>query len=326
MRHRREVIAGLGAVVVSHPFAVRAQQQLSGQPRLGILLYTSVKADRNLGAFLRALAERGYSEGRNIAVEYRSAEGQPERLPELAAELVGGTPHVVFALGGDVSPAAAKATQSIPIVFVSSADPLRLGLVDGLSRPGRNATGVTLLLDDLASKRLELLKEAAPLISRVGFIWNPDHPDNELQVAQRASEKLAVRLQPLAVRGPHDLEQVLQTLDQSGTDALYVVSSRQTVSNLDVLVAFAVRKGVPLAGGWGAWARAGGLLSYGPNLDDMIRHAAEYTVKILNGAKPADLPVQQPTTFELVLNLRTAKALGLTISPSLLARADEVIE
>jgi putative ABC transport system substrate-binding protein len=326
MWHRREVIAGLAAVVVGHAYGVRAEQQLSGQPRLGILLYTSVKGDRNLGAFLRALAARGYAEGRNLAVEYRYAEGQPERLPELAADLVSAKPYVVFALGGDVSPAAAKATQSIPIVFLSSADPVRLGLVDGLSRPGRNATGVTLLLDDLASKRLELLKEAAPLISRVGFVWNPDHPDNELQVAEQASVKLGVRLQPLAVRGPHDLEQVLRSLEQSGTDALYIVSSRQTVSNLDNLVAFAARKGVPLAGGWGAWARAGGLLSYGPNLDDMIGHAADYTVKILNGAKPADLPVQQPTVFELVVNLRTAKALDLTISPSLLARADEVIE
>jgi putative ABC transport system substrate-binding protein len=326
MRHRREVIAGLGAVVVGHPFGVSAQQQLSGQPRLGILLFTSVRGERNLEAFLRALAQRGYAEGRNVAVEYRSAQGQPERLPELAADLVRTKPHVVFALGGDVSPAVAKATQSIPIVFVSSADPVRLGLVDGLSRPGRNATGVTLLLDDLASKRLELLKEAAPLVSRVGFVWNPDHPDNELQVAERASAKLGVRLQPLAVRGPPDLEQALRSVDHSGTDALYVVSSRQTVSNLDKLVAFAVRKGVPLAGGWGAWARAGGLLSYGPNLDDMIGHAADYTVKILNGAKPADLPVQQPTAFELVVNLRTAKALDLTISPSLLARADEVIE
>jgi putative ABC transport system substrate-binding protein len=326
MRHRREVIAGLGAVVVGHPFGVRAQQRLSGQPRLGILLFTSVKGERNLGALLRALAQRGYAEGRNIAVEYRSAEGQPERLPELAADLVRAKPHVLFAPGGDVSPAAAKATQSIPIVFVSSADPVQLGLVDGLSRPGKNATGVTLLLDDLASKRLELLKEAAPLVSRVGFVWNPDHPDNDLQVAERASAKLGIRLQPSAVRGPHDLEQALGSLDQSGTDALYIVSSRLTVSNLDKLVAFAVRKGVPLAGGWGAWARAGGLLSYGPNLDDMIGHAADYTVKILNGAKPADLPVQQPTAFELVVNLRTAKALSLTISPSLLARADEVIE
>jgi putative ABC transport system substrate-binding protein len=326
MRRRREVIAGLGATAVAQSFGVRAQQQPSGQRRLGILLYTSPKTDLNVGPYLRALAERGYAEGQNFVVDYRSAEGRPERLPELAADLVRLRPDVVFALGGDVSPALAKATSSIPIVFVSSADPVRLGLVEGLSRPGRNATGVSLLLDDLASKRLDLLKEGAPRISRVAFVWNPDHPDNELQVAERASVGLGISLEPFSVRSQDDFEQVSRGLDQFGAEALYVVSSRQTVSNLDKLVALAVRRRVPLAGGWGAWARAGGLLSYGPNLDQIIRHAADYTVKILNGAKPADLPVQQPTAFELIINLGTARALALSVPASLIARADEVID
>jgi putative ABC transport system substrate-binding protein len=325
---RREVIVLLGGTAATLTLAspARAQQQLKKQPRLAILLYSTIKSDPNLASFLNILREFGYVEGQNIAIEYRSAEDRPERLPGLATELAHLKPDLVFCLGGDVILPAARVIQTIPLVFVSSADPVRLGVVASLARPGGNATGVTLILDDLASKRLELLKEVAPRVSRVAFVWNPDHPDNELHEAERAADKLGVKLRPITVRGPDDVEAALHALGEAHPDALYVASSRHTVRNLPRFVGFATANRIPLIGGWGAWAKAGGLLSYGPNFNEMLGNAANYVVKILNGAKPAELPVQQPTRFELVINLRTAKALGLMVADSLLARADEVIE
>jgi putative ABC transport system substrate-binding protein len=249
-----------------------------------------------------------------------------ERLPGLAADLVRLKPDVLFVIGGDVAPFVSKATQTIPIVFVMSADPLQLGLVANLARPGGNATGFTFLQDELASKRLQLLKEVAPRISRVAFLSNPDHPDNELRVAQRAATTLGVHLEPIEMRGPGDLDGALQAITRASIDALYVVASRQTVASLPRIVDFATKNELPLAGGWGAWAQAGGLLSYGPNVGEIVRNATTYVDKILRGAKPGDLPVQQPTRFELLVNLRSAKSLGLSISESFLLRADMVIE
>lgn len=325
---RRDALAVLGAALgsaVAWPRATAAQPAVK-PARLGVLLYSTPKGDPNLASFLRALGDLGYVEGRNLTIEYRYAEGRPERLAGLAEELVRLKPDLLFTLGGDVTPAAVAATRTLPILFVSSADPVQLGFVESLARPGRNATGVTLLLDDLASKRLEFLKEAAPRVMRVSFVWNPDHVDNELHQAQRAADKLGVELVPLATHGPDDLDAALRAAAGERADALYVVSSRQTIRAIPKFAAFAVENRLPLAGGWGAWAQTGGLLSYGPNLDEMIRQAAPYAVRILNGGQPAELPVQQPTRFELIVNLRTAKALGLTLPPTLLARADEVIE
>jgi putative tryptophan/tyrosine transport system substrate-binding protein len=211
-------------------------------------------------------------------------------------------------------------------VFVSSADPVQLGLVASLARPGGNATGITLLLDDTASKRLEFLKEAVPRVQRAAFLWNPDHPDNELREARRAAQGLDMRLEFVEMRNSSGLDAALRSVTDAGADALYVVSSRQTVLNIPRIVDFTTRNRLPLAAGWGAWARAGGLLSYGPDVNDMIRRVTTYLDKILKGAKPADLPVQQPTRFELIINAKAAKTLGLEIPPTLLARADEVIE
>ena len=254
-------------------------------PRLGVLLYSTVQADPNAESFRRGLRDLGYVDGQNIAIEYRAAEGRPERLAELAADLVRGKPDVLFVLGGDVMKVAARATQSIPIVFVSSADPVQLGFVASFARPGGNATGVTLLLDELASKRLELLKEAVPEVSRVAFLWNPDHIDNELREAERAASSLGVTLLRLASHGPDDLDAILRVARDGRADALYVVSSRQTVGGLGKVVAFADRYRLPLAGGWGAWAQAGGLLSHGPNVDDMVRRATTYVDRILRGTR-----------------------------------------
>jgi putative ABC transport system substrate-binding protein len=244
----------------------------------------------------------------------------------LAAELVALRPDAIFAIGGDVAPLVTKATQTIPVVFVSSADPQQLGMVSSFARPGGNATGVTLLLDELASKRLELLKEVAPRVSELAFVWNPDHPDNELREAERAGRALGIRLHLVPVRGPADVDAAFSAIREAGADALYVVSSRHTVLNMGRIGEFATTRGLPLAGGWGAWAKTGGLLSYGPNVGDMARRAIGQVDKILRGAKPADLPVEQPTSFELVINRTRASALGLTIPSAVLARADEVIE
>jgi putative tryptophan/tyrosine transport system substrate-binding protein len=320
---RREFILLLGAAA-AWPLAARAQQ--AKLPRLGVLLLSTPQADPQMETARRALRDLGYVEGHNLAIEYRYAEGRPERLPDLAADLVRMKPDVLFVLGGDVAPAAVKATQTIPIVFTSSADPVRQGFVASLARPGGNATGITLLLDDLASKRLELLKQAAPRISRVGFLWNPDHADNELPEAERAAASLGVQLDRLAVRGPADFDGAFMAATQARIDALYVVSSRLTLQNLGRIANFVAENRLPLAGGFGAWAKQHGLLSYGPNVEDMTRRAVAYIDRILKGTKPADLPVQQPTRFELVINLRTAKALGLDVPLQLQQLADEVIE
>ena len=322
---RREFLSLLGGAAAAWPLAARAQQA-ARVPRLGVLLLSTPQADPQMETARRALRDLGYVEGQNLAIEYRYAEGRPERLPDLAADLVRMKPDVVFSLGGDVTPAAVKATQTIPIVFTSSADPVQLGFVASLARPGGNATGITLLLDELASKRLELLKQAAPRVSRVGFLWNPDHVDNELPEAERAAASLRVELKPLTVRGPADFDGAFMAATQARIDALYVVSSRLTLQNLGRIVNFVAENRLPLAGGFGAWAKQHGLLSYGPNVEDMTRRAVAYIDRILKGTKPADLPVQQPTRFELVINLRTAKVLGLDVPLQLQQLADEVIE
>jgi putative ABC transport system substrate-binding protein len=321
---RRTFIAILGAAA-AWPVAARAQKT-ARMPRLGVLLYSTPQDDPQARALQDGLRDLGYIDGQNVSIEYRFAEGKVERLPDLAADLVRLKPDLLFPIGGDVAPFVSKATRTIPIVFVVSADPLQLGLVASLARPGGNATGFSFLQDELASKRLELLKEVAPRISRVAFLSNPDHPDNELRLAQRAATALGVHLQPIEMRGPNDLDGALQAVTQASVDALYVVASRQTVASLPRIVNFATKNELPLAGGWGAWAQAGGLLSYGPNVGEIVRNAASYVDKIFKGGKPGDLPVQQPTRFELIINLRSAKALGLSIPESLLLRADKVLE
>jgi putative ABC transport system substrate-binding protein len=323
---RRQFITFLGGAAASLlPRPLRAQRSAK-LPRLGVLLYSTPRGDPNNEAFHRGLSDLGYVDGQNVVLEYRFAEGRPERLPELAADLVRLNPDIIFAFGGDVAPDARKVTQKIPIVFAVSTDPVQSGLVASLSRPGGNATGVTFLLDELAAKRLVLLKEAAPHVSRVAVLFNPDHADNELREVERAAAVLKVKLHLAEVRRPGDLEGAFDVALRAAVDGLYVVSSRQTVANIARITDFATRNRLPLAGGWGAWAQAGGLISYGPNVGEMVRQSVVYVDKILKGASPAELPVQQPTRFELVINLKTAKALGLAIPESFLVRADKVIE
>jgi putative ABC transport system substrate-binding protein len=318
---RREFIVGAAAAL---PCMALAQPK--SIPRLGVLLYSNPQSDPQMAAIRRRLGDLGYVDGRNIVIEYRYAEGRLDQIPILAGQLVGLQPNVILAIGGDVSPTAKKVVEKIPLVFVSSADPEQLGLVESLRRPGGNATGVTLLQDVLASKRLELLKEAAPKISKVAFLWNPDHPDNEQRAAQLAAQTLGIQLHLVEVRRTEDFEAAFRAANDAGADSLYVVSSRQTVLNIKRIVQFATANRIPLAGGWGAWAKEGGLFSYGPDAVAMAGHAATYIDKILKGANPADLPVEQPAKFELIINLTTAKTLGLTIPYSFLSRADELIE
>jgi putative ABC transport system substrate-binding protein len=323
---RREFVAGVAALVaVTRPFRARAQQ-VARRPRVGILIYSTPDQDPNTKAFLEGLRQLGYADGQNVAIEYHGAQGRPERLPELAAALAGGKPDVIFALGGDVVTHIAKATQTIPIVYAMSPDPVLLGLAASLAKPGGNSTGVTFLSDQLAAKRLETFREAAPRLSRVGVVRDPSHADNELPVAQRAAQALKLELEPVEMRNPADIDQSLAAAKQAKVDGLYVVSSRQTVSNAQRVVDYANRERLPLVGGWGAWVQAGGLMSYGPNVPDMVRQASTYVDKVLKGAKPSDLPIQQPTRFELLVNQKTAKALGLNIPDSFLLRAEKVIE
>ena len=292
--------------------------------RLGVLLFGG--ADPNLDGFRRALRELGHIEGRNLVVDYRAADGKAERLAGLAGELLQLKPDVLFALGGDVAPFVKQATRTVPIVMVTSADPVKAGLVASLARPGGNVTGATLLSADLAAKRLQVLREAAPTISRVGVLWNPDHADDELPETQAAARTLGIRVQSLEVRAAADFDGAFQAAVRGSAEAIIVVSSRQMTLNRARILELAARRKLPLVCGWGPWAQDGALFSYGPDVTEMVRRAAIHVDKILKGAKPADLPVEQPTRFALVLNLQTARAFALTIPPPLLQRADQVIE
>jgi putative ABC transport system substrate-binding protein len=321
---RREVLTLLGGAA-TWPLAARAQQP-ARRPRLGVLIYSTPAVDPNTKSFLQGMHELGWVDRQNIDIEFRFAEGRAERLPELAADLVRLMPDAIYALGGDVTPWVAKATQTIPIVYTTSADPVQAGLAASLAKPGGNATGVTLLSDELAAKRLELFRKAAPRVSRIGILRDPSHADNEEPVARRAAESLGVQLHPVPMRGPADLERALDAATQGNIDSIYVVSSRHTAANAVRIVEFATKNRLPLIGGWGAWAQAGGLLSYGPNVGEMVRQSSVYVDKVLKGTKTTDLPIQQPTYFELHINLKTAKALGLTMPDSFLLLADKVIE
>jgi len=315
----------LALSLLAAPLAVEAQQ-VGKVPRLGVLLYGTPNDDPNLPAFRLGLSELGYVEPRTITVEYRYAVGKPERLRALAIELAAGKPDVIVALGGDVAPFARAATSTIPIVMIVSADPVEGGLVASMARPGGNVTGVTFVSSDLAAKRLQFLKEIAPRISRVGMLWNPDHVDPEYRETQKAAPGLGIRVQSLEVRSANDFDAAWQTAIATQLEAVIAVSSRLTTINRQRIIESSQQRRLLLVSGWGPWAKEGALFSYGPDLNVIVRHAATYVDKILKGAKPADLPIEQPAKFDLVINVKTAKAFGLTIPQPILLRADQVIE
>jgi putative ABC transport system substrate-binding protein len=300
-------------------------QQSTHLRRIGVLLFNSPQTDP-IGPFLDNLKALGYTEGKNITVDYAFAEGRAERLPELAVALVDRKPDVIFAYGGDVAPHAKQATSSIPIVVMVSNDPVQSGLVNSIREPGGNITGLTLIYDDLAGKTLALLKEAVPKLSRVAVLWNPSHADPEFRETKRAADSENVEVQPLEVRRADDFDGAFKSALDQHADGLIVVSSRLLLTQRKKVLAFAASSGIPTIGSWGDWARDGLLLSYGPNTVEIMRRVAVYVDKILKGGRPADIPIERPARFELVVNLRTAKASSLPIPPTLLARADEVIE
>ncbi|MBI5323233.1 MAG: ABC transporter substrate-binding protein [Bradyrhizobium sp.] len=272
------------------------------------------------------MSELGYVDGRTVQYDYRYAGNDAGRLPALAAELAASRPDVMMAFGGDIAPFVRDATQSLPIVFSVSADPVRLGLVASLNRPERNATGITFLHDELGSKRLQLLKEAVPRLSRVAFLWNPDHLDNELPETSRAAQALKMELLSLPVRKTDELQAAFDRATAARVDSVYVVTSTLMVNSMPRILSFATENRLPLIGGWGAWASAGGLMSYGPDVNLMVSRTAVFVDKILRGARPAELPVEQPTRFELTVNTKAARSLGLNIPESYLVRADHILE
>jgi putative ABC transport system substrate-binding protein len=281
-----------------------------------------------MAALRQGLAERGYVEGGNVTIEYRWAEGQFERLPAQAADLAQHRVVVIIATGLTSALAAKAASTTIPLVFMAADDPVKFGLVASLSRPGGNATGVNLLTSELTTKRLELVRELLPGAARVAVLVNPLSPEAEPQLkdVQAAARALGQQLRILNASSQGDVEAAFATIVDQRDPALLVTNDPLFISRLEQLVALATRYAVPTVYDRRTYAVAGGLISYGTDYLDGYRKLGVYTAKILGGAKPADLPVEQSTKFELVINLKTAKALGLEISPTLLARADEVIE
>ena len=325
---RREFMVLLGGAAFAWPLAGRSQQP--AVPVIGFLNSGSPENFAHLvTAFREGLREIGYLEGQNVAIEYRWAESQYDRLPSLAAELVSREVSVIAATGGEPSALAAKAaTTRIPIVFIAGADPVRQGLVTSLNRPGGNLTGIFFLTEAIESKRLGLLRELASNAGVIGVLLNPNSPgaETELTDIPEAAKAIGQSIVILRARDEHDIDAILKGLGERRIGALMVASDPLFTNRRDHILAFASRYAVPTMSYLREFAVAGGLMSYGANLSDAFRQVGLYVGKILKGAKPADLPVLQPTKFELVINLKTAKALGLTVPPSLLARADEVIE
>jgi putative ABC transport system substrate-binding protein len=307
------------------PSAVRAQQK--AMPVIGFLAFASPGVAPTPAPFLQGLGETGYVEGQNVAIEYRYAEGRYDRLPALAADLAGRRVDVICASGDAAAGAAKDATSMIPIVFVSGA-PIEFGLVASLPRPGGNLTGVSILTFELMPKRLELLSELVPWAGAVALLVNPDNSTTErvIRDVQEAARVKGVQLHIVNAGKESEIDAAFASLAQRQTGALLVSREAFFNNRRDQIVALAGRYAVPAIYPWREFVAAGGLISYGPSLTAAHRQVGIYTGKILKGAKPADLPVEQVTTFELVVNLKTAKALGLTVPPSILARADEVIE
>lgn len=279
-------------------------------------------------AFEQRLRELGYVEGRNLVIERRYDEGKYERLPALTAELVRLKVDVIVASTTPRAQAALRATREIPIVMLAVVDPVGAGLVASLARPGGNVTGLTILSKELSAKRLQLLKEVAPGLARAAVLWNPGNWSNNLQLdeATEAAKILGVHLQPVEIRSPEDVEGALHAASRERAGALLVLDDPLIFFQHRRIASLAAQNGLATLSGLRAFVEAGGLMSYGTSLDEHFRQTAIYVDKILKGAKPADLPVEQPATFELVINLKTAKALGLKLPQSLLLRADRVIE
>ena len=309
------------------PLAAEAQQPASPQ-RIGVLLVLLSPAGMEVQAFRQGLREAGYVEGRNVLIELRSANGDYARLPQLAADLVERKVDVIVADTTPATRAAQRATSTIPIVMAIVADPVGDGLVANLSRPGGNVTGLSIMLAELSAKRLQLLKEAMPSLTRVVAIWNPPTPYHAKAVEnlKAVAPSLAIELSVVSVRTPEEIGPAFEAINRARAQALYVIDSPPFFTHRTTLLQLAAKARLAVISGERPYADEGGLMSYGPSYEDQLRRSATYVDKILKGAKPSGLPIEQPTKFTLVVNLKTAKALGLTIPQSVLLRADQVIQ
>ena len=324
---RRDFITLLGGVAAAWPLAARAQQPAK-LPTIGFLgAATASVAGQWFAAFVQRLHELGWMEGRNIAIEVRWAEGRSERYAEIAAEFVRLNVDVIVTVGTPASLAAKQATSVVPIVFVAASDPVGTGLVASLARPGGNVTGLSNQQADLAGKRVELLREVVPGLRQLAIMANVDNSASvlEMREVQTAARTIGLEVAILEVRQAEDIANGFELL-KSRADALYVVSDPLLGSNRVRINTLALGMRLPTLHAFREYVEAGGLMSYGPNFPHLFRRAGDHVDKILRGAKPADIPVEQPTKFDLIINLTTAKALGLTVPATLLARADEVIE
>jgi putative tryptophan/tyrosine transport system substrate-binding protein len=322
-KRRRDFIKLVGGAVVGWPVPARAQQ--AAMPVIGFLR-AGEPPKTFVEAFQQGLRERGYVDGQNVVVKLLFTDGSVDELPRLAEELVRSKVDVILASAAPPAMAAKKATTSVPIVFASVIHPVEIGLVPSLGRPLGNVTGVALNPADLVGKRLELLRELVPTLRQVAVLRDQVNPTNPVQLegTEVAARTLGMQLEPVSVRGPNDFDAAFKAV--RGADGLLVLESSLFTTYRVRLVGLAAASRLPAIYGYREMVDAGGLISYGANIPDMYRRAATYVAKILKGAKPADLAVEQPTTLDLVINLRTAKALGLSVPPSVLARADEVIE
>jgi putative ABC transport system substrate-binding protein len=326
----RLVVALLCLAVLTTPLAVEAQPAAKIW-RVGFLTSGFKEApgsNPGLASLTQGLRDLGYIEGRNLSLEVRYAEGRTERFSSLATELINLKVDVLVAASTPAALAAKQATTTIPVVMAAVGEPLQVKLVNSLAHPGGNITGLSLIAPELAAKRLDLLKQALPRLSRITVLWNSANQGMlaRFQETQVGAQSLGVVLQSVTVQSPDDFQPLFATMSKEPPEALLVLADTVTVANRQHAVEFAARSRVPAIYETRVFVDAGGLMSYGVNMADHYRRTATYVDKIIKGAKPADLPVEQPTKFELVINLKTAKALGLTIPPSVLARADEVIQ
>jgi putative ABC transport system substrate-binding protein len=321
---RRNFIALLCSAAATWPLAARAQQERK-IPRIGVL-WPNPPA---MFDFMRqGLKGFGYVEGQNIAFEFRWAEGKLDQLPEMATELVRLQVDVIVTLAPQATLAAKQATQSIPIVFVAMGDPVASGVVPSLARPGANVTGTTRMISEMSAKHVELLKEAVPSLSKLAVLWNPTNTSHRpaLQAVEAAARSLSLPIEPLQVRAVAELDGTFDSIIREKADGVLFIADPIFFIQLKRMADFVASSRLPAIANFTEFPKLGGLMGYAPSLPDEFRHAAGHIDKILKGAKPADLPVEQPTRFQLVINLKTAKALGVKISDDLLSLADEVIE
>jgi putative tryptophan/tyrosine transport system substrate-binding protein len=321
---RRDFFGVLGGAAAAWPLVARAQKSL---PRIGWLVFGDAKLGPIDQSLKEALAQAGFVDGRSVEIVHRYANGVPGRLAELAVELVSQKPTLLLAVGGDVIKPLFEASKgNIPIVGGVSDSPMRSGIAASLARPSKNFTGITFLTDEMAEKRMELLKEIAPGVRRVAVIFNPQHFDDEVTFARRGADSVGIELTTHPIKSVTDVDEALHATTASGAESLFIVSSRLTGIVGAKIAQHGQERRIPVIASWREFAASGALLSYGPSRIFEAKRLAGYVKKVLDGAKPADLPIEQPVKFELVINLATARTIGLTIGRDFLLRADEVIE